>query len=85
MEKKCDACEFMKAPTNQILVTDYWSVGIGNDQPYLGRALCTLKRYAEKLGELSKDEWDNLQAVFGELEQRYKKSLEPTSLMSNVI
>lgn len=73
MEKKCDACEFMKAPLNQILVTDYWFVGVGNDQPYLGRAFCTLKRHVEKLGELSKEEWRDLQVVLAKLEQRYKK------------
>lgn len=73
MDKICDPCEFMKAPTKQILVTDYWSVGVGNDQPYLGRAFCTLKSHKGKLGELSKDEWDDLQAIFRDLEQRYKK------------
>jgi len=73
MEKKCDACEFMKAPKNQILVTNYWSVGIGNDQPYLGRAFCSLKSHKGRLGELSKDEWDDLQAIFRDLEQRYKR------------
>jgi diadenosine tetraphosphate (Ap4A) HIT family hydrolase len=72
MEKKCDACEFMKAPKNQILTTDYWSVGIGNDQPYLGRAYCTLKIHKGTLGELSKEEWDDLQDVFRQLENRYK-------------
>lgn len=60
MEKLCDACEFMKAPTNQILTTEYWSVGIGYDQPYLGRAYCTLKTHKGKLGELSREEWDDL-------------------------
>lgn len=63
----------MKAPVNQILVTDYWSVGIGNDQPYLGRAFCTLKRHEGKLGRLSKDEWNDLQTVFKDLEQRYER------------
>lgn len=71
MEKKCDACEFIKAPKNQILATDYWTVGIGNDQPYLGRAYCTLKRHEGTLGDLSKEEWDDLQPIFKELEQRY--------------
>jgi diadenosine tetraphosphate (Ap4A) HIT family hydrolase len=73
MNKICDACEFMKAPKNQILTTDHWLVGIGNDQPYLGRAYCTLKTHKGKLGELSKVEWDDLQSIFRELEQRYKR------------
>lgn len=75
MEKKCDACEFMKAPKNQILVTNYWNVGIGNDQPYLGRAFCTLKTHKSSLGELSPEEWQDLQAVIRELEARYKDAL----------
>jgi diadenosine tetraphosphate (Ap4A) HIT family hydrolase len=74
MEKQCELCEFLKTPKNQILITDYWSVGIGNDQPYLGRAFCTLKSHKSRLGELSKAEWDNLQIVFRELEDRYKKA-----------
>lgn len=73
MDKKCDACEYLKAPKNQILVTDFWSVGIGNDQPYLGRAYCTLKKHVGKLGELNKNEWDDLQAIFRFLELKYKK------------
>ena len=73
MDENCDACEYLKAPRNQILVTDFWSVGIDNDQPYLGRAYCTLKQHIGILGELSKDEWDDLQAIFRDLEQRYKR------------
>ena len=54
---------------------DYWSVGIGNDQPYLGRAYCTLKRRVGKLSELRAGEWDDLKSIFGELEKRYKSVL----------
>jgi diadenosine tetraphosphate (Ap4A) HIT family hydrolase len=73
MEKKCDACEFLKAPRNQILETDFWTVGIGNDQPYLGRAYCTLKTHKGKLGELNQEEWQNLHSIFDRLEKKYKK------------
>lgn len=75
MDKECDACEFIEAPINQILVTDYWSVGIGNDQPYLGRAYCTLKSHKSRLGDLSNDEWQDLQKTFRKLENLYRDTL----------
>ncbi len=75
MEKKCDACEYLKAPKNQILQTELWTVGISNDQPYLGRAYCTLKTHKGKLGELTTEEWEDLQSIFKQLEKTYKQAL----------
>ncbi|HSX36801.1 MAG TPA: hypothetical protein VLG13_01620 [Patescibacteria group bacterium] len=74
MDKKCDACDYLQAPKHQIITTDYWSVGISNDQPYLGRAYCTLLKHKSSLGELSSDEWNDLHAIFKELETRYRKA-----------
>lgn len=74
MDKKCDACEFMKSPANQFLETEHWSVGVGNDHPYLGRSFCTLKRHKGSLGELSAEEWQELQEVISQLESVYKKA-----------
>lgn len=41
-EMKCAGCDFLKnpQPATQILITNHWSVGIGNNHAYLGRALC---------------------------------------------
>ncbi len=73
MDKICDACEFLQAPENQILETRYWIIGIGNDQPYLGRAYCTLKTHKSKLGELSAEEWKDFHNVITDLEEKYKR------------
>ena len=72
MTKTCDACEFLKDPQNEILVTDNWTVSVYNDQPYLGRAYCNLKTHKSSLGELTKDEWQDLQLVFSQLEKMYE-------------
>jgi len=74
MDKKCDACEYLRAPTNQILTTSNWTVGIGNDQPYLGRAYLTLKKHKGKIGELSSEEWQDFQEIIAKLEITYKKA-----------
>lgn len=73
MNKKCDACEFLKSPNpkHEILVTDSWNVGIYNDQPYLGRAYATLKTHKGKISELSSDEWQEFQEIMGKLEDAY--------------
>lgn len=74
MDKKCDACEFLKTPKNQILVTENWSVGISNDQPYLGRAFATLKSHKGKISELSDAEWREFQEIMGKLEVAYNSA-----------
>jgi diadenosine tetraphosphate (Ap4A) HIT family hydrolase len=72
VDKVCDACEYLKAPTNQILETAHWLVGVSNDQPYLGRAYCNLKTHRQSLAELDAEEWKDLQHVFAQLEEKYK-------------
>lgn len=76
MNKKCDACEFLKSPNQkpQILVTDNWTVGIYNDQPYLGRAYATLKTHKGKISELGADEWQEFQEIMGKLEAAYRNA-----------
>lgn len=76
MNKKCDACEFLKSPNpkHQILVTDSWSVGIYNDQPCLGRAYATLKSHKGKISDLSADEWQKFQQIIGKLEVAYRNA-----------
>ena len=74
MEKRCDACEYLSDSKNEILGTKFWTVKIYNDQPYLGRAYCTVKTHKSSLGELSKEEWDDLHHVFKELQAMYRKA-----------
>ena len=74
MDKICDACEFLKNPTpkTQLLETEYWSVGIGNNHAYLGRAYVTLRSHKGSLSSLSQEEWSDFQEVVRKLEKAYK-------------
>lgn len=72
IDKVCDACEFLKAPKHQILVTANWSVGIGNNQAYFGRAYVTLRTHKGSLSSLSETEWSEFEEVVQKLEKAYK-------------
>lgn len=72
MDKTCDACEFLQNPVHQILVTEYWTIGVGNDHPYLGRAFATLKTHRGSVSELTAEELVEFQANLGKLERAYK-------------
>ena len=74
MDKKCDACEFLKEPKNQILVTNNWNVGVGNNHAYLGRAYVTLRTHKGSLSELSSVEWQEFQLIVQKLGNAYKKA-----------
>jgi hypothetical protein len=58
MNPACDICQFLgnKPLKNQILTTNYWTVGVIPDQPYLGRALITLLTHKGSLGQLSDEQ-----------------------------
>jgi diadenosine tetraphosphate (Ap4A) HIT family hydrolase len=78
MDKKCDACEFLKNPSSktQILDTEFWSVGInGGNHAYLGRAYVTLKEHKANLSSLSQEEWNNFQEIVIKLEKLTKTHL----------
>jgi len=74
MDKTCDACKFLKAPNpkHQILTTDHWSVGVGNNQAYFGRAYVTLRNHKGSLSSLDEDEWRDFEDVVRKLEAAYK-------------
>ncbi len=76
MNKKCDACEFLESPNkkHQILVTENWSVGIYNDQPYLGRAYATLNKHKGSISELTSEELLDFQEIMRKLEDTYRKA-----------
>jgi diadenosine tetraphosphate (Ap4A) HIT family hydrolase len=84
MNEACDVCQFLSAKPlkNQIITTEYWTVGIIPDQPYLGRALITLLDHKPSLGTLSKDEWQDFEAIVPRLEKAYKKAFgaEPLNM-----
>lgn len=74
MDKKCDACEFLKNPNpkTQILVTEHWEVGLGNNHAYFGRAYMTLREHKGSLGSLSKEQWADFEEAVRRLEEAYK-------------
>ena len=74
MNENCPICNFLEKPVNQILITDYWSVGLTNDQPYLGRARVTLKNHKSNLGELSDEEIIDFRVVVAKIEAAYKNT-----------
>ena len=73
MDKKCDACEFLKLDDDgsQILLTDNWRVGIGNNHAYLGRAYVTLRSHKGSLSELNDQEWQEFIDIVQWLEKAY--------------
>lgn len=56
MNKICDGCEALKEPKHQIIQTDYWAIGLGNNQAYFGRAFVTLKKHKGSLSALNDEE-----------------------------
>lgn len=76
MNAACDVCQFLerKPLQNQIITTDYWTVGIVPDQPYLGRALITLLTHKSSLSELSDAEWADFHPIIRKLEPAYQKA-----------
>jgi len=84
MNKDCDVCQFLESKPlqNQILTTQYWTVGVITDQPYLGRALITLLTHKSSLGKLSSEEWHDFEAIVQKLEPAYKTAFgaEPLNI-----
>jgi diadenosine tetraphosphate (Ap4A) HIT family hydrolase len=75
MDKKCDACDFLKEPNlkTRILLTEHWDIGVGNNQAYFGRAYATLRTHKGSLGSLSREEWQDFEEVIAKLEKAYKE------------
>lgn len=76
MNPACDVCEFLvnKPWPNQIITTNYWTVGVIPDQPYLGRALITLLTHKGSLPELTDEEWAEFISIVRQLEPAYEKA-----------
>jgi diadenosine tetraphosphate (Ap4A) HIT family hydrolase len=80
MDPNCDACNFLKNPQHQLLTTNSWAVGIGNNQAYFGRAYVTLRTHKGSLSELSADDWQEFEELVGKLESAYKEAFGATPL-----
>lgn len=73
MDKICDGCEALKEPKHQIIQTDYWAVGLSNNQAYFGRAFVTLKEHKASLSALNDEEWQDFEQLVRKLEKAYKE------------
>ena len=80
MDSNCDVCNFLKKPQHQVLTTNSWAVGIGNNQAYFGRAYVTLRSHKGSLSELSADDWQEFEDVVRKLEPAYKAAFGATPL-----
>lgn len=76
MNKKCDACEYLKNPNidTQIIQTEHWSAGLGNNQAYFGRTYVTLREHIGSLGTLSAEQWQDFEEVVRKIERAYKEA-----------
>jgi len=81
MNPDCEICEFLqKPPKHQLLTPKYWTAGVLNDQPYLGRAIVSLRAHKGSLSELSDEEWAEFHDIVRILEPAYQKALGASPL-----
>ncbi len=80
MDSNCDACKFLQAPKHQVLTTNSWAVGVGNNQAYFGRAYVTLRTHKGSLSELSSEDWQEFEEVVRKLESAYKEAFGASPL-----
>ena len=57
-EKVCEICEIIADPSSEVVLFEnaHWLTIVSNEQSYLCRALFLLKRHADGLSELRRDE-----------------------------
>jgi len=66
MGPDCQVCTLLQNPQHQLLTTKFWTVGISNNQVFLGRAYVTLRTHKGSLSGLSHDEWKRVPGVSGQ-------------------
>lgn len=74
MNTDCHICELLKEPGEQLLGTKNWTVGIGNNQAYFGRAYVTLRNHKASLSDLSQEEWSDFEEIVQQLESAFKSA-----------
>jgi len=73
----CHTCKSSK--DDLIYESDYWIVLLHKSQGYIGRCMIDLKRHAESLSDLTKDEWEDFISLIKKLEAALKKSFMATT------
>ena len=80
MNTDCHVCQLLKEPSEQLLETKNWTVGVGNNQAYFGRAYVTLRTHKSSLGDLNKEEWAEFEEIVHQLETAYKAAFNAVPL-----
>lgn len=80
MNTTCHICELLKEPGEQLLETKNWTVGIGNNQAYFGRAYVTLRNHKASLSDLSKEEWSEFEAIVKQMESAFESAFNAKPL-----
>lgn len=76
-QSTCDVCAIVAESNPSLLLaeSDHWQIYLSNQQNYPGRCFVPLKRHAESLGELTSEEWGELQIILRALETVLRKKL----------
>jgi len=85
----CFSCN-NKDEERVIFPAKYWKVLISNNQFHLGQSIVDLKRHAESLSKLTKEEYFEFGKIAKKLENGIKKAFKPTHfnwfcLMNNAV
>lgn len=72
MKTSCSICKILKEPGELLTETKKWSVRLGNNQAYFGRAFVVLRNHKASLSDLSKQEWSEFEMIVEQLESAYK-------------
>ncbi len=74
MHETCHICPLVEKPSHEILATKHWTVNLGKDQLYLGRAYVTIRQHKGRLADISPEEWQDFGKVAHLLEEAYKQA-----------
>lgn len=80
MNVDCQICKLFEKPSDQLLETKNWAVGIGNNQAYFGRAYVTLRNHKPSLSNLNKEEWAEFEEIVQKLEAAYEAAFNAVPL-----
>ena len=78
MYPKCEYCSIDGFYGELLYETRYWLIYLSPSQRYLGTCVVALKRSANHLNQLKKEEWIDFGMVVHNLEKAVLKTLQPT-------
>jgi ATP adenylyltransferase len=80
MNTKCEYCNYLKTVDDFRLLHEgkYWQVALSSDQQYLGKSFVLLKRHAENIRALEKNEAAELFEIMQRFEFALDQAFQPT-------